>query len=148
MADMLVKDIMTKNPETLEPNSPIQQAAEKMKQLDCGFMPIAKNEKIVGIVTDRDITIRAVSSGKNMEELTVEEIMTPRSYHVYENDDIKTAAEKMRHHQVRRLVVLNKDKNISGIISLGDIATKCKNWKLDSGIIEDVSEKKQFKKAA
>lgn len=139
---MLVKDIMTKNPETVPPNTAIQKVAEEMQKLDCGFMPIAENGKIVGTVTDRDITIRAVSNGKDPKNTPVSEIMTSRSYHVSENDNVNIAAKKMCQHQIRRLIVLDKDKHISGVVSLGDIACKCKNHEIDAEIIEEVSEKK------
>ncbi|MBA2653743.1 MAG: CBS domain-containing protein [Gammaproteobacteria bacterium] len=139
---MLVKDIMTKNPETLPPNTPIQKVAEEMQKLDCGFMPIATNGKIVGTVTDRDIAIRATSKGKDPKTTPIEEIMTSRSYYVLENDDVSLAAEKMCQHQIRRLIVLDKNKHISGVVSLGDIATKFKNHEIDAEIIEEVSEKK------
>ncbi|MBA2653755.1 MAG: CBS domain-containing protein [Gammaproteobacteria bacterium] len=113
---MLVKDIMTKNPETLPPNSTIQKVAEEIKKLDCGFMPIATNGKIMGIVTDRDIAIRAVSNGKDPKTTPVEEIMTSRSYHILENDDVSIAAEKMCQYQIRRLIVLDKNKSLLKLI--------------------------------
>ncbi len=145
---MLVKEIMTKNPKSLTPNTPITKVVEEMKRLDCGFIPITENGKIVGVVTDRDIALRAIPNGKNPATTPVREILTSQCYHVFEEDKINSAAEKMCQKQIRRLIVLDKNKRVSGVVSLGDIATRCEDHEIDSQIIEAVSKQKRFKKAA
>lgn len=145
---MLVKEIMTKNPKILTPNSSVAEVVKEMQKLDCGFMPIAENGKILGVVTDRDITLRTISAGKDPTKTSVKEIMTTKTFSVSEDQKVDEAAKKMREQQIRRLVVLDKNNKITGVLSLGDIATRCKDHKIDSGIIEAVSEKKQYKKAA
>lgn len=145
---MLVKKIMTKNPKTVPPNTYLSKVVEEMKKLDCGFIPIAQNGKIIGVITDRDITLRAISSGKDPKNTLVKDIMTPKAFHVSEDDEVRIAAEKMCKQQIRRLVVFDKNNNITGVISLGDIATRCENPKIEAEIIEAVSENKQQKKAA
>ncbi len=145
---MLVKEIMTKNPKTLTTNTPISKVVEEMQRLDCGFMPIAENEKIVGVVTDRDITLRTIPMGKDPQKTSIKEIMTARTFSVSEDQNVNDAARKMCEQQIRRLVVLDKNNKITGVVSLGDIARRYKDPKMDSSIIEAVSAKKQFKKAA
>lgn len=138
---MLVEDIMTKNPESLPLDTPIQKVAKEMEKLDCGFMPIAENGKISGIVTDRDIAIRAVAAGKDPKITKARDIMTTESYSVRDQDKVEVAAKKMCDKKIRRLVVFDKNQHICGVVSLGDIATKCKDHELDAEIIEYVSKK-------
>lgn len=136
---MLAKDIMSKKPEFLPPTATIKQAANQMRTHDYGFIPVGENDRLIGAVTDRDITIRAASEGKDCNKTTLKEIMTKGIHYCLETDTIEDAAKKMEKLQVRRLVVLNKDKRMTGIISLGDIATKCKNPKLCSEVTDAVS---------
>jgi CBS domain-containing protein len=140
MLGMLVRDIMTKNPEALSLNTPISKVAKEMEELDCGFIPIVQDGEISGIITDRDIAIRAVAAGKDPNTTQAQEIMSTKSHCVQERDEIEVAAKKMCDLKVRRLIVLDENKHICGVVSLGDIATKCKDHKLDAEIIEYVSE--------
>src|SRR3990167_8431483 len=126
---MLAKDIMSKKPEFLPPTATIKQAADQMRTHDYGFILVGENDRLVGAVTDRDITIRAIAEGKDPSKTTVSEVMTKGIHYCYETDEVEKVAQQMEQLQVRRLAVLNKDKRLIGIISLGDIATKCKNSK-------------------
>ncbi len=111
------------------------------------FYAIAENGKIVGVVTDRDITLRTIPAGKDPQKTFIKEIMTTRTFSISGDQKVNDAANKMCEQQIRRLVVLDKNNKITGVISLGDIATRCKDHKIYAGIIEAVSEKNQFKKA-
>lgn len=137
---MLAKDIMSQKPEFLPPTATLKQAAAQMQKYDFGFIPVGENDRLIGAVTDRDITIRAVAQGKDPSKTTLKEVMTKNINYCFETDDLTKVAKKMEDLQVRRLVVLNKNKRMTGILSLGDIATKCKNEKLCSEITEAVSE--------
>jgi len=139
---MNVSEIMTRNPETIAPNTPIRKVAEKMKKLDCGFMPVSSNGKILGAITDRDLVLRAMANGKDPDNTAVQEIMSKEICCVSEDEDIEDAADKMCQRQIRRLVVLDNQDHISGVVSLGDIATRCRDQDLESEVIETVSERK------
>jgi CBS domain-containing protein len=138
---MNVKDVMTQKPEYLSPNTPLKKVAENMYRKDFGFVPIGENDRLIGVVTDRDIAIRGVAQGKNPENTPVREVMTTKVQYCYEDDDLKKAADYMCDQHVRRLVVLNKNKRLTGILSLGDIATKCTDEWLCDHILKSVSEK-------
>lgn len=136
---MFAKDVMSKKPEFLPPTTTLKQAANQMRTHDYGFLPIGENDKLIGTVTDRDITIRAVAEGKDPNKTTLREVMSKEVHYCLDTDKLEKIANQMEKLQVRRLIVLNKDKRMVGIISLGDIATKCKNNKLCSEIAEAVS---------
>lgn len=137
---MLVKEIMTKTLDTLKPTSSLQYAANHMKTGDFGFMPIAENGQVLGVITDRDIATRAVANGKDPQKTTVKDVMTKKVYSCHEKDNIKTVAQQMEKLQIRRLLVLNEKEQPSGILSLCDIARKCNDNKLCGDIIQNVSE--------
>lgn len=138
---MRVREVMSKHPTYLRPNSTIKEAAEKMKKLDCGFIPVGDGERLLGMVTDRDIALRAVAKGKDPNKTYLKDIMTDQVLYVFEDADVKEAADSMEKKKVRRLIVLDKDKNLTGVVSLGDISTKCHDHELCGTIIEEVSEK-------
>ncbi|KTD57058.1 CBS domain protein [Legionella santicrucis] len=123
---MQVKEIMTKEPEFLPTTATIFDAAKKMRELDTGFLPVGDKgtDKIVGTLTDRDIVISALAN-KNALDTPVKSIMHQDVYYCYENDDIQIAFDSMKKKKIRRLIVLNKNKKLSGVLSLGDIALNC-----------------------
>ena len=125
---MLVNKIMHRiNPFTPETN--LKEAALLMRNEHLGFTPITnKSGKLVGVITDRDIAIRAAANNANMEKSVVKDFMTPEVIACYENSDLEEAIRLMKLKQVHRLIVLNneKEKKIVGVLSLNDIAKKCK----------------------
>jgi CBS domain-containing protein len=137
---MNVKEIMTFNAETIDAQATLVEAAQKMKQLDVGSLPIWEGGELAGIVTDRDITIRAVAQGKDANQTTVREIMTPQVFYCYESDDIHEAAELMEEKDIRRLLVLNDDNELTGYVSLADFAVKSRDERLAWHLLEKVSE--------
>lgn len=137
---MRAKDVMSTKPEFLPPETTLQEAANLMKIHDYGFIPVGENDRLIGTVTDRDIAIRAVAQGKDPRTTTLRDIMSKDVLFSFEDDDLQTVADKMEEAQVRRMIVLNKDKRMVGIISLGDVATKCKDAKLCSELTEAVSQ--------
>lgn len=136
---MKAKEVMSTNPEYFSPDDTLKKAAEIMRDNDFGFLPIGENDRLIGAVTDRDIVIRAVADGKN-PNTTLREVMTDKIQYCFESDPIEDVAKKMGDLQLRRMVVLNKDKRIAGIISLGDIATKTHNEQLSGQVTTAVSE--------
>jgi CBS domain-containing protein len=137
---MLAKEIMTTKPELLPPNATLTQAADQMRSHDYGFIPVGENDRLIGAVTDRDIVIRGIAIGKDPNKVTIKEVMSEDIQYCFEDDDVKEVAQKMENMQIRRLVVLDKNKRLTGVISLGDIATKCKNRELSGELTDAVSQ--------
>jgi CBS domain-containing protein len=137
---MQAKDIMTNKAEIISPDTTLNQAAEKMRSQDIGFLPIGENDRLIGAITDRDIVVRGLAAGKNADTTTVKDIMTNDIRYCFETDTLDKVAEIMSSSQIRRLAVLNAAKRIVGIISLGDVATKSENAALTGKVTADVSE--------
>ena len=121
---MKVRDIMSPDVELVNPSDSIQSAAKKMADADIGFLPVGENDRLVGMVTDRDITLRAVALGKNPKSTKVRDIMTDKVLYCTEDDEVEDAADNMASLKIRRLPIVNDDKRLVGILSLGDIALK------------------------
>jgi CBS domain-containing protein len=136
---MNVKHIMTPHVKCASPNDTLQAAARMMRDLDVGGLPVCNNDRLVGMVTDRDITIRGIAEGKDPNETKVEEVMTTEVIYCYDDQDVRDAALIMQENQVRRVLVLNRDKRLVGIVSLGDIATEGRDPQNTSQVLEDVS---------
>jgi CBS domain-containing protein len=137
---MLVKEIMTCNTETIDSNCSLTKAAQQMKTLMIGALPVWRGEDLVGIITERDITLRAVADGKDPNTTKVDEIMTPDILYCFEDDDIHEAAEIMERKGVHRLLVLNNDYEPIGIVCLSDFAVKSHDEHLTYEVLERVSE--------
>lgn len=118
---MKVKECMTADVVIASPGDTICEAARKMAECDSGALPVGENDRLVGMITDRDIALRAVA--KNMPPATpVRDVMSREVLYCFDDEDIEQVAQNMGEQQVRRLPVLNRDKRLVGIISLGDIA--------------------------
>jgi CBS domain-containing protein len=122
---MQVHELMTSKPQFVPSSTTLKEAAQKMRDLDCGFLPVAdaREEKLAGVVTDRDIAVRAVADGMDPTTTTVTDIKSDGVLYCFKDDDVKQAAERMRSKQVYRLIVLDdrESKKLCGVISLGDI---------------------------
>jgi CBS domain-containing protein len=118
---MKVSEVMTRDVQLIEPTQTVQEAAKLMAELDAGIMPVREGDRLVGMITDRDITVRAVAQGRG-PETPIREVMTDDVKYCYEDDDTDDVARNMADIQVRRLPVLTRDKRLVGIISLGDMA--------------------------
>jgi CBS domain-containing protein len=119
---MKIKDVMTTNPTYIASTASIQEAAQKMAELDCGFLPVGENEKLIGTITDRDIAIRATAKGV-AATAAVKQIMSPKVYYCTETDSLESVAQNMAENQTRRMVVLNNttDKKFVGVIAIADL---------------------------
>ncbi len=123
---MKVYDIMSSDVQLITPDDTIQAAAQKMVDADVGFLPVGENDKLVGMVTDRDIALRAVARGKNPASTRVREVMTDKVLYCLEDEDVEQAADTMANLRIRRLPIIDDDKRLVGVLSLGDIAFKHK----------------------
>lgn len=121
---MKVKDIMTQNVTFIKPSTPLQEAANLMRDMDVGALPVGENDRLVGIITDRDIVVRALAKNPDIRTTTVEQAMSPHCLYCYENESLEDLSKNMAKNQVRRLPVLNNDKRLVGIVSLGDLSCK------------------------
>lgn len=137
---MNVTDICTHDPQCISPEAGLVEAAQKMKSLDVGMLPVCENDRLVGCVTDRDITVRAIAQGLDPRATRVRAIMSPGIVYCFEDQDAKEAAQLMEEKQIRRLPVLNRDKRLVGILSLGDLAVRTHKQKLAGEVLERVSE--------
>lgn len=136
---MLVTNVMTRGAECVRPSTTLAEAAQKMKNLDVGPVPVCDNERLVGMITDRDITVRAVAEGLDPRTTTVKDVMTPDLVYCFDDEDVHEAARLMQKHQVRRLLVLNRDNRLVGIVSLGDLAVETGDEHLAGKTLEEVS---------
>ncbi len=118
---MLVKEAMCGDVQVVDPKQSIQDAARMMAQLDCGCLPVGENDRLVGMITDRDIAIRAVAAGKSIDT-PIREIMSPEVKYCFDDASLDEAAGNMADLKVRRLPVLSHRKRLVGMLTLADIA--------------------------
>ncbi|MER8376853.1 CBS domain-containing protein [Mesorhizobium sp. M1409] len=118
---MRIADCMTKDVQIANPEQTIREAARTMGRLDAGVMPVGENDRLVGMITDRDIAIRGIAQGKG-PDAKIREVMSPDVEYCFDDEDADDVLHKMGELQVRRLPVLNRDKRLIGIVSLGDLA--------------------------
>ncbi|PZR35572.1 CBS domain-containing protein [Caulobacter segnis] len=119
---MKVSDAMTSQVSIARPTDTIRQVAETMAKVDSGVVPVVEDGKVVGLVTDRDIVLRVVAEGRSFDSAVSDVMSDGEVLSVKEDDILADATAKMANHQVRRLVVLNDAGDLSGILSLGDVA--------------------------
>ncbi len=118
---MKVSDAMTRDVMLIHPNQSIQEAAALMEDCDIGSLPVADSDKLIGMITDRDIAVRAVAKGQG-PDTQVSRVMSKEVLYCFEDDDVKNVAKNMSEIQVRRLPVVTREKKLVGILSLGDLA--------------------------
>jgi CBS domain-containing protein len=120
---MKVREAMSRGVRLVSPADPIREAALIMREIDAGSVPVTENDRLVGMITDRDIAVRAVAEGQG-PDTPLREAMTAEIHYVFDDEDIEDACEKMADQQLRRLPVLDRNKRLVGIVSLGDLARK------------------------
>ena len=118
---MRVSDAMTREVRLCTPGQSIRDVAKVMAEIDAGAMPVGENDRLIGMITDRDIAIRAVAVGKG-PDTPVREVMSEHVHYCYDDEDLDDVAQNMGDIRVRRLPVVNRDKRLVGILSLGDVA--------------------------
>ena len=123
---MKVSEVMTRDVQTVRPDQPVQQAATFMLNANAGSVPVTEGDRLVGMITDRDIAVRAVAKGYG-PDTPVRDVMTNDMICARESDDVADAASKMSEAQVRRLPVIDSDERLCGIVSLGDLAREADN---------------------
>ena len=137
---MNVKDIMTRDVEVVHPDDPIKEAARKMRDRDIGFLPVCDGDRLVGVVTDRDLILRGLAEGTDPGTNIGRDLMTSPVVYCFDDQDVKEATRLMEDHQIRRVAVLRREnKRLVGVLSLGDIA-RSSTRKVSGEVLESVSE--------
>ena len=121
---MQLREIMTTDVALVGPDTPLAEAAALMRDGDFGLLPIGENDQLVGTITDRDITIRAVAAGKDPKTTKVRDAMSDGIIYAYEDQSVEEGAALMGEKQIRRLPILNRDKRMVGIVALADLAVE------------------------
>jgi CBS domain-containing protein len=137
---MQIREIMTRDVEVVPFDAPVREAAAKMKQLDVGVIPVCDGQKLTGVLTDRDIAVRLAAEGRNPSETRVADIMTRDLYYCFEDQEVEEAATVMEAGQIRRLPILDHDRQLVGIISLGDISVRSDEKNAAAEALEGISE--------
>jgi CBS domain-containing protein len=119
-----VADAMTRGVRTVCPSDNLVQAAQAMTELDIGALPVCDGDRLVGMITDRDIVVRGVAQGQANDRMHVAEVMTEEAAWCYDDDKVEEVLDRMRALQIRRLPVVDRHKRLVGMLSLGDIAVK------------------------
>lgn len=136
---MQVREIMTPSPTIVPPDCSLKDLAAKMRDQDIGALPVCDGDRLVGMVTDRDIVVRGVAMDKSADA-AVRDVMSPGSACVHEDDEIEEAERQMARHHVRRLPVLNKDQRLVGMVSLADLVEKAGFAETTQQVVEEVSK--------
>lgn len=119
---MNVKDVMNPKADVISPSTTLKEAAEKMERDNVGFLPVGENDELKGTVTDRDIVVRGVCKGKDVNSTSVGDIMTDKVLYCQDSQDVEEVARNMSEQQVRRLPVVDDNKRLVGVVSIGDMA--------------------------
>ena len=137
-----VSDVMTGRPRAVTPQTPLTEFAELMESEDVGSIPVVENDRLVGIVTDRDIVVRAVAKGKDLTGMPASAVSSRELVTVSPDDDLSDALELMARHQVRRLAVTGEDERLVGVVSQADVAREAKEK--DTGeVVQSISREPQ-----
>ena len=138
------EEIMTQNPTCLTPEDTIARAAQIMKSEDVGPVPIVENHEtklLVGIITDRDIVVKAIAENRPAETTKIREVMTPNPICAFPDDDLDDVLDRMESNQVRRIPVVDSNNRLMGIIAQADIATRLDKDKKTGQMVEEISKK-------
>ena len=119
---MQVKEAMHAGVEWVEPGTPVSTVAKKMRDLDIGAIPVCEKDHLVGMITDRDITCRAVAKGTDLSKLTASDVMTKNVVYCRDTEDLQDAIHIMENKQIRRMPAIDEDKRMVGMLSLGDVS--------------------------
>ena len=143
-----IKDVMTPEVVTLAPTAKAKEAAALMRSLNIGAIPICEGTHLMGMVTDRDLVLRVMAEGLNPEHEIMQTIMTSDVDYCYEDQTVEEAAQVMQDRQVRRLPIINRENELVGIVSLGDVAVKGTDRMTTATALEEISQPAEPKRNA
>ena len=137
---MKLREIMSSEVEVIHPDDTLQTAAQKMRDRDIGFLPVMDGDELIGVLTDRDLVLRAMADGVKLKSMIGRDIATSPGIYCFDDQDADEAAQLMREHHIRRLVILSRnDGSVKGVISLGDLAVNSAPDK-SGEVLQSVSE--------
>src|SRR4030095_7530160 len=139
-SEMRIAEVMTTDVEVIDSYAPLTEAAAKMKTLDVGLLPVCDGDKLIGTLTDRDITVRGIAEGYDPSDTKVSDIMSMDLAYCFEDEEIDKALSLMENRQIRRLPVLDREKRLIGIVSLGDLAVHAGHKERLGKTLEEVSQ--------
>ena len=134
------REVMTKDPASCSASETVTKVAGLMKQHDVGSVPVVESDRLVGIVTDRDIVLKVVAGGRSPEQAAVKEVMTPNPVSCKEDDDLEYALRLMKERQVRRMPIVDGGGRLTGIIAQADVATRVNRDAKTGELVEAISE--------
>lgn len=137
---MKVNQIMTKDVECISPDATLKEAASRMKSLNIGFLPVCDKDQPVGVITDRDLTIRALAEGRDVKKTKAKDVMTEDVFYCFDDQEAEECASYMSEKEVRRILILNRDNKLVGVISLGDLAQAKIEEKVAAETLRNISE--------
>ena len=144
---MKLRDIMTTNVKVISPTASVQDAARMMRSLDCGALPVCQDDRLVGLVTDRDLVVRALAEDVDVEQFTVADCMTTSVTFCFENQSIDDVIRLMKEQKIRRVPVLNEARRIVGIVALGDLAVQAPQHEKIHSVLESLSDSEKTRAA-
>lgn len=136
---MKLKDIMTKDVCVVSPETPVREVALRMRQQDVGAIPVCVGRQLEGMITDRDLVLNVVAEGKDADQCFARDVMTSPVIWCFEDSEVSEAGRLMESHQLRRLAVVDREKNLVGIVALGDLATRVLD-QIAAPALEKISE--------
>jgi CBS domain-containing protein len=135
----MIREVMTRDVEVINPNDTLRDAAEKMRSLNIGPIPVCDGERIVGMLTDRDIVVRAIALGRDPNTTQVADAMSPGIEYCFDDDSVEDVLNRMKEKQLRRFIVVDRDKKLVGIVALGDLSGEVSDQKVGEAL-EGISE--------
>jgi CBS domain-containing protein len=135
-----LREIMTRTVEVVRPEATIFEASTMMRRLGVGFLPVCDGRRLQGTLTDRDVVMRTVAESRDPQVATVSEAMSGEVVYAFEDDTVERAAALMRQHQIRRLPIVDRARNLVGVVSLGDLAVEADDDQLSGSTLERISE--------
>lgn len=136
---MKIKEVMSTRVATVHADATLRDAAREMRNMDIGVLPVKENDRLVGMITDRDITVRAVAEGKNPDQISVRDAMTSELVSCYEDQNLSEVSRIMQERKVRRIVVLDRQQQLVGIASMGDLTIQSENEQMGGEMLQSVS---------
>jgi CBS domain-containing protein len=134
-----LKDLMVRNVEVVHPDSTIKEVAERMGRLNIGVVPVFDGQQVIGVVTDRDIVVRCLCEGRNFEKCVVKDIMSTNVVTCFEDESLKSAAQQMKLKKVGRVIVLNRNHQFVGLLSLGVLAQELGDENLAGVVVDTIT---------
>ena len=144
---MKLNEIMSSDVEIIHPSDTLQTTAQKMRDRDIGFLPVCDDDRLIGVLTDRDVIVRAIAEGMDPNVTIGRDLVTSPAIYCFDDQSVDEAAKLMHDNQIRRLVVLHRgDKRMVGVVSLGDLAVNVDD-KLSGEVLQSISEPVSVNKA-